>query len=114
MRTIEIPLETGVVITYKAENLCKLVEVKAGPPFYHQDMSAAIDAGEPYDFTKCRRAIELVVLERWGSEQRPDCDHKIVILQLNEPFQLTVPYEPILSRRGKFTIGVQDYYIFQI
>jgi hypothetical protein len=115
IRKIEVPLETGKVIEYEAQPLCKLIEgvpdknKKFGP-----DVKAVTDKGIPFDFTSCRPALNLVVLERWGSERSKEKTHKIVILREDEEFELTLNYEWILSRRGKFTFNGEDYYLFQL
>lgn len=96
IRHIEVPMKTGVVIEYYAENLCKLIEAKIKKSPVESPL------------------IDLVVLERWGSEKRPDSKHRAVILKVGEKFEHTVNYEPILSRRGKFQLCGVDHYLFQI
>ncbi len=119
IRKIEIPLETGKIIEFDAKTLCKIIE--AIPDYnkvYSQDVEECHKNHEDVNFNTCRVSLDLVVLERWGDVcqgyQVPTKVHKVVILKEGEEFTYTPNYEPILSRRGKFRVGTQDYYLFQV
>lgn len=115
IRKIEVPLETCKVIEYQAQSLCKLIEaIPDRNKKYEPDVKAVADKGIPFNFTSCRPSLSLVVLERWGSHKSEEKTHKIVILKEGEEFELTLNYEWILSRRGKFTFDEEDYYLFQL
>lgn len=115
IRKIEVPLETAKVIEYKAQQLCKLIEaIPDRNKKYGPDIADIVAKGVPFDHTACRTALSLVVMERWGSHKSEEKTHKIVILREGELFDLTLNYEWILSRRGKFTLDGVDYYLFQI
>jgi hypothetical protein len=122
IRKIKIPFETGKIIEFQSENLSKLIEVKPLDEWWAPDLEAAKKSG---DYTKVRQTLSVVVLERWGSEKFPNCTHKLVILKEGQPFELTLNYEPILSRRGKFQAMKpfnfyapcyipEDFYVFQV
>jgi hypothetical protein len=100
IRKIKIALETAKIILFEAKTLCKIIE--AIPNYDNNDTFY----------------LDLVILERWGNVclgyEVPDKTHKVVILRPDENFEYTPNYEPVLSRRGKFRIGTQDYYLFQV
>ena len=119
IRKIEIPLETGKIIEFEAKTLCKIIE--AIPDYnrvYNKDLQECYDNHEEPTFVNCRVSLDLVVMERWGDicfgYTIPDKTHRVVILKEGEEFSYTPNYEPILSRRGKFHVGTQDYYLFQV
>jgi len=115
--SIEIPLETAKVIEFEAATLCEIIE--AVPDYnkvYQPDAEECKKNHEDVNFNTCRVSLDLVIMERWGTVclgyKIPTKTHGVVILKEGEVF--THITKPTLLRRGKFRVGTQDYYLFQV
>lgn len=92
IKRIPIELKFNQIIEFEAEELCKIIQVD----YWHGTEASVI------------------VLERWGEKHSRPKTHKIVILREGEEFEMTLPYEPTLSRRESVNINGEEYFVFQI
>ncbi len=106
IRRIEIPLESGKLIEFKALHLCKIIECVPNNNWYIEDMKKPLD--------ERRESLYVVVMERWGQNRGTEKTHKLVMLQVGERWEFMPAYEPTLSRRGKFSHRMKEYYVFQV
>lgn len=91
IRRIPIEFKTGQIIEFSAQTLCKVLEVDV-----------------------FQEGASVIVLERWGEKPGPNKPHKIIILTEGAECDITFAYEPVLSRRSKFTYCGVTYYTFSL